>query len=261
MGLWEELGKARADAAASLEDALSRAAAEGDSSLISAVEAERAVATAALEASAAASRVAEADAETRGSAAAVHLQDALGSTGGGGTLDAALAVMRETVERLGSAVDAQRSRADAAEVAAEAARRQLASLEADLLAVTELAGVDAAVGSPGWAGFHFTTQQLVGLRAFAKWHAKGEPQQSAAAAAGDYDDAKAQTEKEVATGASSDELFRAFRQEAAPFLVRGDVRPFDGAALALLGRIVDAGAAEAEAVVRAAAAAAKRQKW
>ena len=48
---------------------------------------------------------------------------------------------------------------------------------------------------------------------------------------------------EIKAGANEDALFRLFRAEAAPYLMAGELRPFNEDALRLIARMVDARAA------------------
>jgi hypothetical protein len=158
--------------------------------------------------------------------------------------DAQYDALRAAMEELSAAAetrdaDLARSRAEAA-----ALRAELALAERDLATAAEAAGLDAAAGTPGWAGFHFVREDLVNLRAFTLWARNGEPEQTKEAQRADWKNAEASvTAEETQRGASDDDLFRLFRAEAAPYLMVGDTRPFNADALRLIARMVDAAAA------------------
>jgi hypothetical protein len=152
-------------------------------------------------------------------------------------------VLRATMEELGDMQASQSADLLAAQEERQELLERIAQLESDLGLALEAVGADAGEGSPQWAGFFFERADLINLRAFVRWHNAGEQEQTPERQLDDWQVAERSVRALEEAGAADEELFRTFRAEAAPFLAKGDMRPFNADALQLVARIVDAAAA------------------
>jgi hypothetical protein len=252
-----------AEAAAEAADARVREADEAASA--SAVDFSARIAAAAAAAAAATEAAAEerlAEAEARAerellqavaaerAIAAERMAAALARRESGGLVDDADSAdiydeLRQSMEELAAAADLREAELTRARAEAAALRAELELAESDLQNAEEASGMTANNGdaSRQWAGFHFIRDDLINLRAFTLWRRSGAPQQTPEDEMKDWKRAERSVLADVADGATDEDLFRLFRSEAAPYLMEGELRCFNGDALKLIARLVDARAA------------------